>query len=395
MSDYSSELPIRSNLPGQVAPDDVIIKLGDATNPTTQLAKVDTHGSQYVVNADSAGNLIGDQLLSSTYWLQVVSPTKGPATNGTAALFSDLVGGIYTSATGLTTPLTSGQQAALQLDANGRLLVEASLDYDTNWGVVGATTLRSAAEIGNATGAANFNYGAINGQSLQTAAQLGNATGAVNYNYGAVTAQSLQVAAQLGNAAGAIDYNYGTVDAQTIRVAAQIGNATGAADFGAGATDAQTLRVTANQGLPNTVANAWPISITSGGALNSPTNPVYVSVDTAAGTTIDDFLDSANVASNATSTHNYTAGGTTAFYFDEVIITSAGLAKAVVAVETGVGTGVFTTKFVQFNSTANPNIDVTLATAIVVPTGVRVQVVVTNLDKGATDLYSTICGYVI
>lgn len=346
----------------------------------------------YIVNADSAGNLIGDQLLAATYWLQVVQPANGPAAPGTASAYSVLAGGIYNS-----TPetLTNGQQSALQLTSTGALIVSASLSYDTNWGTVGANTLRVAAEIGNATGAANFNYGAINGQSLQTAAQLGNATGAIDYNFGTVDAQTIRTAAQVGNATGAADFNYGTVGAQTLRVAAQIGNATGAADFGAGATDAQTLRVTSNQGTPNTAANAWPTYITSGGTANSPTNPLYVSVDTAAGTTVDDFLDSSSVASGASSTHNYTAGGTTAFYFDQVIITSAGLAKAVVAVETGVATGIFTTKFVQFNSTANPNMDVTLATAIVVPTGVRVQVVVTNLDKGSTDLYSTISGYVI
>jgi hypothetical protein len=395
MSDYSSELPVRSQLPGQVAPDDIIVKLGDASNPTTQLAKVDTHGSVYNVNADSAGNLIGDQHLSSTWWLQMVMPSNGPATNGTAALFSGLAGGIYNSATGLTIPLTAGQQAALQLDAAGRLLVEATLDYDTNWGVVGATTLRVAAEIGNATGAANFNYGAINGQSLQTAAQLGNATGAVNYNYGAVTAQTLQVAAQLGNAAGAIDYNYGTVDAQTIRVAAQIGNATGAADFGAGATDAQTLRVTANQGLPNTNANAWPIVITSGGTVNSPTNPVYVSSDSTPGTTIDDFKQAVAIAVNASDTHFYTVSAGKNLYFDQVVAAASGLAKMLIGVETGVGTGIFTTKFVQFNSTADASMDLTLASPIIVAAGVRVEVIVTNLDKGAQDLYSTICGYEI
>jgi hypothetical protein len=34
--------------------------------------------------------------------------------------------------------------------------------------------------------------------------------------------------------------------------------------------------VTAAQGLPNTVANAWPVELAQGGALNSPTNPIFV-----------------------------------------------------------------------------------------------------------------------
>jgi hypothetical protein len=34
--------------------------------------------------------------------------------------------------------------------------------------------------------------------------------------------------------------------------------------------------VTAAQGLPNTVANAWPVELAQGGALNSVTNPIFV-----------------------------------------------------------------------------------------------------------------------
>lgn len=667
MSDYSSELPVRSNLPGQVAPDDVIIKIGDGTNPTTQLAKVDTHGSQYNVLADSAGNLIGDQSLSASYWLQTVMPFNGPAAPGTAASYSGLAGGVYS-----TTPptLTNGQQAAIQLDSAGRLLVDAviTFPYDTNYGTVDATTLRTAAQIGNATGAANFNYGTVGAQTLRvasqignatgaadfgagatdaqtlrvasnlydgsgnaisstggalnvsaaqsgtwtvqqgtapwsfvgnltnnnaapaatnvgalvaiaestinasrytsgdqvllvtdlagntntdlqyylgaavsvtnpimttisdgthsitaaisaygtaptgtevmgvnayitntptvnqgtspwivkdladgsasggtagtfsqlaggiynstpptlttgqqaslqldsagrllvdaavtfpydtnygtvdattlrTASQIGNATGAANFNYGTVGAQTLRTASQIGNATGAADFgagaataqtlrvtaanfpttvdtNYGTVGASTIRTASQIGNATGAADFGAGATDAQTLRVTANQGTPNTAANAWPITITSGGAANSAANPVYVSVDTVPGTTVDDFKQAVAIAVNASDNHLYTVPAGKNFYFDQVIAAASGLAKMLIAVETGVGTGIFTTICVQFNSTADASMDVTFASPIIVATGVRVEVTMTNLDKGAQDLYSTICGYV-
>ena len=214
MADMNSALPIRSELVGQVVYQDIITKLGDATNPATQQAAVDTFGSQQNVLRDTAGNAIGDQLLSTTYWLQVVEPTNGPVAPGTAAGFSSLVGGVYNS-TPIT--LTTGQQAALQVNSAGYLLVAsspASLGYDTNYGTVGADTLRTASEIGNATGAANFNYGAVG--------------------------------------------------AQTLRVASQIGNATGAADFGAGATDAQTLRVSANQGTAAALSGAWPMEITDG-----------------------------------------------------------------------------------------------------------------------------------
>lgn len=120
MADYASELPIRSQLPGQSLPDDIIIKIGDGTNPTTQFAGVDTHGSLSSIIKDTAGNAIGDQLLSATYWLQTVQPSNGPVAPGTAASFSELIGGQYNS----TLPtLTTGQQSALQVNSNGILLI--------------------------------------------------------------------------------------------------------------------------------------------------------------------------------------------------------------------------------------------------------------------------------
>ena len=472
MSDYSSELPIRSNLPGQVAPDDVIVKIGDGTNPTTQLLGVDSSGRIVVKLDDGFGNPINSQTIAATQWLQVTGPTQGPAAPGTASAFSDLVGGIYNS-----TPetLTNGQQSALQLTSSGALIVSATLPYDTNWGVVGANTLRAAAEIGNATGAADFNAGATSAQTLRVVANQGapntianawpteitngtniagvNASGQLSTtntslgsptggtagtqsslaggiydstpptltngqqsalqldsagrllvdavvtfpydtNWGTVGATTLRTAAEIGNATGAADFNWGVVGAQTLRVAAEIGNATGAADFGAGATDAQTLRTVANQGAPNTNANAWPITITAGGNPNSATNPVYVSVDTVPGTTVDDFKQAVAIAINASDSHFYTVPAGKSFYFDQVIAAASGLAKMLIAVETGVATNVFTTICVQFNSTADASMDVTFASPIVVATGVRVEVTMTNLDKGAQDLYSTICGYV-
>jgi hypothetical protein len=52
-----------------------------------------------------------------------------------------------------------------------------TLPYDTNYGTVGANTLRTAAEIGNATGAANFNAGATGAQTLRTTANISDGAG--------------------------------------------------------------------------------------------------------------------------------------------------------------------------------------------------------------------------
>ena len=245
MSDYSpGELPIRSQLPGQVNYDDVIVKLGDATNPATQQAAVDTNGSVSAIIRDTSGNAIGDQLLSTTYWFQTVGPSNGSAAAGTAASFSDLVGGIYNS-TPIT--LTNGQQSSLQLNSSGALIIAstpASLGYDTNYGAVGANTLRTASQIGNATGAADFGAGATDAQTLRVTANQGApgtaATGWFVKPTDGTNSQSYTAAgeAKVDMTSSYEDQNYGTVGATTLRSAAQIGNATGAADFNFGAVGA-------------------------------------------------------------------------------------------------------------------------------------------------------------
>ena len=93
-----------------------------------------------------------------------------PVSAGTAAAFSSLGGGQFNTA---LPSLSNGQQSAVQLDSSGRQLVTVSnipVTVDTNYGTVGANTLRSAAQIGNSGGAADFNFGAVGAQTLRTAA---------------------------------------------------------------------------------------------------------------------------------------------------------------------------------------------------------------------------------
>src|SRR5665213_2029075 len=61
MSDIASELPIRSQLPGQVLPDDIIVKIGDGTNPTTQFLAIDSAGLIGSKLYDGAGSAITSQ----------------------------------------------------------------------------------------------------------------------------------------------------------------------------------------------------------------------------------------------------------------------------------------------------------------------------------------------
>lgn len=135
---------------------------------------------------------------STSPWI-TKDQSDGPVTPGAVASFSQLIGGQFNTA--LPT-LTNTQQSAIQLDSSGRIIIapttQGILAEDHNYGTVGANTLRTASEIGNATGSADFNYGTVGAQTLRVASQIGNATGAANFGSGATGAQTLRVEANQG-----------------------------------------------------------------------------------------------------------------------------------------------------------------------------------------------------
>lgn len=209
MSDFNSSLPVRTQTNGDVA-----VKVVDGTTVSQALA-IDASGRVTIKLDDGSGNAITSQAngiqraldvginvlgvqidprqiraLTSADVVSVVQSTSpwvtqdaadGPVTPGTVAGKSILIGGQFNTA--LPT-LTNGQQSAAQFDSSGRLIISplssASIvtvsnlptTVDTNYGSVGASTLRSAAQIGNATGAANFGNGATGAQTLRVAANL-------------------------------------------------------------------------------------------------------------------------------------------------------------------------------------------------------------------------------
>lgn len=192
---------------------------------------------------------------NTTPWL-VTDSSDGPVTPGTVAGKSSLAGGQYNS----TPPtLTNGQQVALQLDSAGRLLVDANIvdTRDTNYGTVGANTLRSASQIGNATGAADFAAGNSSAQTLRVVVASNQVAIPVTQS---TSPWVISGTVTVSNFPSTVDTNYGTVGASTIRTAAQIGNATGAAAFNAGTTTAQTLRVvlpTDQTAIPASQSGTW------------------------------------------------------------------------------------------------------------------------------------------
>lgn len=186
--------------------------------------------------------------------------------------------------------------------------VTVTFDYDTNYGAVGADTLRTAAQIGNATGAADFNSGNYSAQTLRV-----------------VIAEDQPAIDVNANVVFGYDTNYGVVGTDTLRTAAQIGNATGAAAFGTGTRSAQTLRVTVatDDVVPVSQSGSWTVAATQSGSwtidaaqsgtwnINNITGTV--SLPTGAATAANQATEISSLSSIATNTSNTaTNTGTTA-----------------------------------------------------------------------------------
>ena len=119
--------------------------------------------------------------------------------------------------------------------------------------------------------------------------------------------------------------------------------------------------------------------------------PVSISADVA-GTEVNAYSTSASVASNASATNTYTVTALKTLILTQIEASASGKIKLEAAIETGIASGSYLTKFVQFNSTSEPNLSIELKAPIQVAAGVRVRLTITNLDKASQDVYSTISG---
>lgn len=110
------------------------------------------------------------------------------------------------------------------------------------------------------------------------------------------------------------------------------------------------------------------------------------------GDEVNAYNTASAIAGGSTSNHDYTVTAGKTLMLGQIFASASGKLKIEVQVETGVGTGIFVSKFVGFNSTATPNISIELKSPISVAAGVKVRVARTNKDNQAQDLYSTISG---
>ena len=134
-----------------------------------------------------------------------------------------------------------------------------------------------------------------------------------------------------------------------------------------------------------TMANSMPVVIASD---QTPVNVNIVS--TTPEHVIHDFNIGTNVPKDGTSTHTYTNTTGSTIHLEKVFASASGAMK----VEVKVGpTGSTVTKAVAFTTSANPNAQIDFPNELEVPDGYVVEVIRTNRDKAAMDVYSYINGY--
>ena len=125
----------------------------------------------------------------------------------------------------------------------------------------------------------------------------------------------------------------------------------------------------------------------------SSTNPLPVVVLESEGAEINSAQTSAAVAVGATADLDYVVSVGKTLFLTQIVGSASGKAKFEIKTETAASSGSFIRKFVLFNSTAEPNTDLTLKEAISVVAGAKVRVSITNRDTQAQDVYATICGH--
>lgn len=158
----------------------------------------------------------------------------------------------------------------------------------------------------------------------------------------------------------------------------------------------QTFRPSGVASSDGTNANALDVAIRDeAGNPFTASNPMPVTWVDSEGTEVNDYNTSVAVAVAAVSNHDYTVTAAKTLKLSQIAYAATGKARIDIQVETGVATGIFTTRFVFFNSTANPSGVIPVNENITVAAGVKVRVVRTNKDLASQDLYSTICGHEI
>lgn len=123
-----------------------------------------------------------------------------------------------------------------------------------------------------------------------------------------------------------------------------------------------------------------------GGSTVSGTNPVPVSISTSTpGLAVQNYNTAVALAAAASTTFTYTVAVAHTFNLQRIFASASGKIKVVVQTNAA-------TIFAGFNSTANPNVDITVTASPLIAAAGTVNVIITNLDLVSQDVYATIEG---
>lgn len=217
--------------------------LSSITIHTSSTVTNQTNGAQKSQQVDALGNVMpaGDVIARSVF----VTPGDGitpitvkPASSSSVASDTSLV-----TALSPNSPLPAGTNTLGTVKA--QLQDNAGTAITAGYGAA-ANAIRTASQIGNTTGQADFSAGSSTAQTLRTTSNITRNGTELDYNFGAASDNTPRVSALPGNATGIADFAAGTTGAQTPRVSANITRNGTELSYSSGATDANTLRAAAN-----------------------------------------------------------------------------------------------------------------------------------------------------
>lgn len=365
MSDVNSSLPIRTEANG-----DAVIRLVDGT-VTSQFLTVNANGSLNIEQATAASlnatvvatDLDIRDLTAATDSVEAKQATpanlKSEVSQPTASLLNATVVQATAASLHTTAHLNDGAGNAITSQANSG---QRALDVGIN--VAGVQIDPRSIRALTATDVVTSNQGTKG--SLANAWPVLPTDGTNSQSFTAAGEAKVDITQPLPAGTNLI----GTVHA---RLEDDAGNALTSST--AGSTRPLDVALRDGSGNLYTSLNPLPITFTPNttGEVNS-------------------YSTSAALAGGATSNHDYTVTALKTLLLQQIEASGSGKMKIEVQIESAAGSGTFATKFVQFNSTATPNMHIQLPNPISVAAGVRVRVIRTNKEGSSQDVYSTISG---
>lgn len=358
MSDVNSSLPIRTENPG-----DAIVKIADAT-VTSQQLKVNSDGSIDVNFAALAEIKI---------------------TDGTDDLAINADGSINSVVSATDLDIRDLAFATDSVDVSGSSVTVSATDLDIR-NLVFATDKVDVSGSSVTVSATDLDIRNLSASQDNIAISDGTDTLAVNADgsiNSVVTATDLDIR-DLTFATDKVDVSGSSVtvsatdlDIRDLAFATDKVDVSGSS-VTVSATDLDIRNLSASQDNVAISDGTDSLAINTDGSIN-----VRV-LDKTPGTDVNDYNTAAAIAGGASSNHNYTSTGN--FYLTQIESSGSGRMKIEVLVNA-------VSRFVQFNSTATPNMSIKLEQPILATTGQVVRVIRTNRENQAQDVYSTISGY--